>query len=192
MGLFSWISKDYLIIDKNPPVVNIANEIWLAFVQEIINWKDDDIYAISFFIDYEEDDQRDVRLHFGYNTEMQVQKEMCKELNPETVRWNYHMWLQNEKFCFGEDGKTQGMINLWFKQQKIREDEAITLLVNEIIKAVQEIHRCGAIKEKFGCDIPIIIHTFNYHEGIAYINQKANGQILSKDFIDYCINNKDN
>lgn len=187
MGLFKHTSNNDYIIDKNTPIINLANEIWLAFVQEIIKWKDNDIYAISFFLDYEDDNHSDVRLHFGYNTETQVKRELCKDLSPETIRWNYNIWLQNELFCFGEDGKTRNLIDIWFKQQKIRSDEAINLLVKEIITAVQEIHKCGAIKEKFGKEIPIIIHTFNYHEEIAYINQKANGDILPIEFVNYCI-----
>lgn len=188
MDLSSKLFQDKFIIDKSSPVINISNEIWLAFIQEIIHWKDNDIYAISFFLDYEDDNQSDMRLHFGYNTERQVKKELCNDLTPETVRWNYHMWLQNETFCFGEDGNTDGLINVWLKQQKIRPDEAITFFIKEIINAIQEIHKCGAIKERFGKDIPIIVHTFNYYENIAYINQKANRELLPQEFVDYCIN----
>ena len=57
--------------NKPQYVINIENEIWLAFAREILHWNDRDIYAISFFVDFDLDNQKDVRLHFGYNTESQ-------------------------------------------------------------------------------------------------------------------------
>lgn len=187
MGVYDYIFNDNNVQEySNFPVLNISNEIWLAFVQEITKWSETDIYAISFFIDYDEDDQNDIRLYFGYNTERQFEKEQCKEYDKSTVRWNYNFWLQNETFCFGDDGLTRGLISVWLKQQKIREYEAVEMFVKQVICAVREIHKCGIIKENFGAEIPIIIHTNDYHENIANINIKANGEHLDKEFVEYC------
>lgn len=168
------------------PVLNISNEIWLAFIRELRNWKDTDIYVISFFIDFDIDEQSQILLHFGYNTESQYKKELCKDIDNETIRWNYNFWLQNETFCFGEDGHTNRIITEWLRQQKIRDYEAVEMFVNEVVYAVREIHKSEVIKIHFGTEIPIIIHTRNYHENIANINIKANGDLLDDAFIDYC------
>ena len=56
------------------PPLNISREIWFAFLQELSKWKDNDVYAISFFLDFDTDDQSDIRLYFGYNTETHYQK----------------------------------------------------------------------------------------------------------------------
>ncbi|MEE0930201.1 MAG: hypothetical protein UIM53_04310 [Acutalibacteraceae bacterium] len=188
MGIYDYIFDDKSVQEyDNFPVLNISNEIWLAFVQEITKWNETDIYVISFFIDYEEDNQSDIRLHFGYNTERQFKKEQCKEYDKATVRWNYIFWLQNETFCFGDDGLTRDLISVWLKQQKIKKYEAVEMFTEQIICAVREIHKCGIIKEYFGTEIPIIIHTNDYHENIANINIKANGEYLDREFVEYCI-----
>lgn len=190
MKLYEMILKEQ---EKNTykkfHVLNISNEIWLAFIREMRKWKASDIYAISFFIDYDIDMQSQLLLHFGYNTESQYRKELCDDIDSETIRWNYNFWLQNETFCFGEDEYTDGMISEWLKQQKIREFEAVDMFVDNIIDAVCEIHKSGVIKEQFGVELPIIIHTRNYHENIANINIKANKEYLDNAFIDYCCRN---
>jgi len=188
MGITEWVlnigqNKSY----NQQYIINIENEIWLAFTREILHWKDTDVYAISFFVEFDIDDQTDVRLHFGYNTESQVQNELCNDTDNETVRWNYNFWLQNETFCFGDDGITKNIIQHWIKQQKLREEEVVEEFVKKTILAVKEIHKCGIIKSHFGTELPIIIHTYNYHENIAYINQQANGEYLDKRFTDYCL-----
>lgn len=187
MGILDWIFEDEDITEYDGlPVINISNEIWLAFTQEIIKWNEPDIYAFSFYMDYDIDSLSDLRLYFGYNTESQVEKEKCKDFDDETIRWNYNFWLQNETFCFGEDGMSRGLVKAWFKQQKIREYESVELFVQQVIYTVREIHKSGIIKEKFGMELPIIIHTMNYHDNIAKINIKANGELLDKAFIEYC------
>lgn len=168
------------------PVLNISNEIWLAFIREMRKWKESDIYAISFFVDFDIDEQSQILLYFGYNTESQYQKELCKDIDSETVRWNYNFWLQNEIFCFGEDENTNRIITEWLKQQKIRDYEAVEMFVENVVYAVREIHKSGVISGQFGTEIPIIIHTRNYHENIANINIKANDSCLDNAFIDYC------
>lgn len=168
------------------PVLNISNEIWLAFIREMRNWRESDIYAISFFLDFDMDEQSQMLLYFGYNTESHYKSELCDDIDNETIRWNYNFWLQNETFCFGEDGQTNRIISEWLKQQKIRDFEAVEMFAENVIYAVREIHKSGVIARHFGREIPIIIHTRNYHENIANINIKANGDYLDNAFIEYC------
>lgn len=175
--------------DEYQYVINIENEIWLAFAQELLNWNEKDIYAISFFVEFDLDNQSDVRLYFGYNTETQYKNEQCDDIDDETIRWNYNFWLQNETFCFGEDGMTKNIIQRWLKQQKLGAEYAVEELVKNIITAIQEIHKCGIIEKKLGAEIPVIIHTYSYHENIANINIKANGKYLDYGFVHYCSRN---
>lgn len=188
MKLYELIIKDNKEKDAYSefPVLNISNEIWLAFIRELRNWKENDIYAISFFVDFNIDEQSEILLHFGYNTESQYKKELCDDIDSETIRWNYNFWLQNETFCFGEDGQTNHIITEWLKQQKIRDFEAVEMFVDNVVYAVNEIHKSRVITEHFGKELPIIIHTRNYYEDIANINLQANGDFLDMAFVDYC------
>ncbi|MEE1125776.1 MAG: hypothetical protein U0L18_07545 [Acutalibacteraceae bacterium] len=188
MKLYELIIKDHKEkeVYSEFPVLNISNEIWLAFIQEMRTWSEADVYAISFFVDFDIDEQSQILLHFGYNTESQYEKELCDDIDNETIRWNYTFWLQNETFCFGEDGQTDRMITEWMKQQKIRDFEAVEMFVENVVYAVNEIHKSGVIAEHFGKEIPIIIHTKHYYEDIANINLQANGNFLDRKFVEYC------
>lgn len=193
MGLYDLIFTDETYDEdffKKFDIINISNEIWLAFVQQLINIKETDIYAFSMFIDINEENYSDVLLYFGYNTESQYKLEAINNFDKMAVRWDYNYWLQNEIFCFGEDSSTNNLIYAWSKQQKLQGEDFINIFTKQVINAVLEIHESGAIKERFGTELPIIIHTRDYHPNIANINIKANGKYLSQDFVDYCNKNQ--
>ena len=188
MGLYSFLFENSEVSEfYDNSALNLSSEIWVSFLQELITWNEDDIYAVSFFVDYDIEDKYDVRIYFGYNTERQFSSESAGEEDSSAVRWNYNFWLQNETFCFGEDGITEGLIGVWFRQQRIKEIEAIEFLTEQIIYAVREIHRCQSLKNRFGRELPIIIHTRHYYPEIAEINIQANGEYLDKEFIEYCL-----
>ncbi|MBQ2443832.1 MAG: hypothetical protein II501_00985 [Clostridia bacterium] len=188
MGLYSFLFENSEVSEfYDNSALNLSSEIWVSFLQELITWNEDDIYAVSFFVDYDIEDKYDVRIYFGYNTERQFSSESAGEEDSSAVRWNYNFWLQNETFCFGEDGITEGLIGVWFRQQRIKESEAIEFLTEQIIYAVREIHRCQSLKNRFGRELPIIIHTRHYYPEIAEINIQANGEYLDKEFIEYCL-----
>ncbi len=167
--------------------VNISREVWFAFLNEFTQWNDKDIYAISFFIDFDYDNQQDIRLYFGYNTERHYQSERCHDVSDEEVRWNYEYWLQNELFCFGEDHFTEHMIDIWLRQQHIPESQTVERLTEHLIQAVRDIHQSKILSHRFGKEIPVIIHNLYYYPDIAMINMEANGDALDRDFIDYCM-----
>ena len=188
MGLYSFLFENSEVSEfYDNSALNLSSEIWVSFLQELITWNEDDIYAVSFFVAYDIEDKYDVRIYFGYNTERQFSSESAGEEDSSAVRWNYNFWLQNETFCFGEDGITEGLIGVWFRQQRIKESEAIEFLTEQIIYAVREIHRCQSLKNRFGRELPIIIHTRHYYPEIAEINIQANGEYLDKEFIEYCL-----
>lgn len=188
MGLYSLLFENNGSSElHNNPLLNISNEIWVSFLQELLKWNEEDIYAVSFFVDYDMDNAYDIRIYFGYNTEKQFESECQWEADSSTVRWNYNFWLQNETFCFGEDGTTEGLTAMWLKQQRVKESDAVEILTEQLIYAVREIHRCQALKNRFGRELPIIIHTMHYYPAIAKINIMANGEYLDEDFTAYCM-----
>lgn len=50
---------------------------------------------------------------------------------------------------------------------------------------MQNIHKIGIIKQKFGKDLPIILYDLEYYEKIVTINIKANGDILPCEFLEF-------
>ena len=52
MGLYSLLFENNGSSELlNNSVINISNEIWVCFLQELLKWNDEEIYAISFFVD---------------------------------------------------------------------------------------------------------------------------------------------
>ena len=57
-----------------------------------------------------------------------------------------------------------------------------------MIDVVKEIHEQELLTQKFGRELPIIIHELEYYDEIAKQNIKANGYETVKDFSEWCIN----
>ena len=58
--------------------------------------------------------------------------------------------------------------------------------VKVLVDIVKELHQSGFIKEKFGKEIPVIIHELEYYEEIANQNIEANGYELVEEFVNFC------
>ena len=81
MGLYSFLFENSEVSEfYDNSALNLSSEIWVSFLQELITWNEDDIYAVSFFVDYDIEDKYDVRIYFGYNTERQFSSESVFEL----------------------------------------------------------------------------------------------------------------
>ena len=149
-------------------------EILLNMLKEKIKtWNKSDIYAISLWVNDNDD-------------------------NP---RWNFAFWLQNEELIFGID-ESQQIVKKWILEngfqyftndelitfEQIDEAEKITgVFVNVLVDIVKELHVSGFIKEQFGREIPILIHELEYYEEIANQNIEANGIELVKEFTKFCM-----
>lgn len=164
-------------------------------VANIKAWNENDIYAISLFVNNQNDNQYKPTVTLGYNTESQVTQEIQNAADEQESRWNYAFWIQNEFFCFGE-GETEEDIVYWLDENQLlnndEEDVEITskkterLFVEELISIVKEIHNSKLLTEKFGKEIPIIIHGLEYYDEIAEKNIEANGTEQLMDFISFC------
>lgn len=172
-------------------------------ISNINKWIDKDIYAISLFVYDENDNPCKPTVTLGYNTEMQLNEELSNASGEQEARWNYAFWLQNEFLCFGI-GETAKEVKDWLETKQLPyyddDDEAwdddatydkvevITkLFIDELIEVVKEIHQSGFLTQKFGKELPIIIHELEYYDEIAEQNIKANGRVLLADFIDFCM-----
>nr|WP_300821575.1 hypothetical protein [uncultured Acetatifactor sp.] len=167
--------------------VKIKEKIQGLMAQKISEWQEDDIYAISLYVFNEEDDPCRPVAVFGYNTERQVQKSITEAADEQEARWNYAFWLQNHEMCLGRD-ETAEDIRKWITELEWEGEDAISFkFVNLLVAVVQGIHASGLLKEKFGREIPVLIHELEYHEKISQQNIEANGEALDRDFVSFCM-----
>lgn len=174
-------------------------------VSNIEAWTDVDIYAISLFVYDDCDNPSRPTVTLGYNTESQVSAELSSASDEKEARWNYAFWLQNEFFCFGTEESAQTVnnwpaengfpdyddtVDVWDNEDIYEESQKITkAFVNVLISIVKEIHEQKILTQKFGKEIPILIHELEYYDEIAQQNIEANGKELVKDFTDFCLCN---
>lgn len=171
-------------------------------ISSIEKWTDTDIYAISLYVYDDCDNPCKPTVTLGYNMEKQIEKVLKRASGEVEARWNYAFWLQNDFFCFGI-GETADIVKNWINENHLPyyddddpawdnedaedETEKITqAFVNELICIVKEIHEQKILTQKFGKEIPIIIHELEYYDEIAEQNIKANGKELVEDFVNFC------
>ena len=162
----------------------------LAAIQEM---NEEDIYALSLFVYDDGDDPCRPTVTLGYNTERHVIKTTPRASDEQEARWNYAFWLQNEIFCYGT-GETAGQVSEWMVANGFSQDdddeadmeEVTEQFVGELVEVVQAIHRKKVLTEKFGKEIPILIHELEYYDEIAEQNIRANGEEMTRDFADFC------
>ncbi len=172
-------------------------------ISNIHQWTDEDIYAISLFVYDENDNPCKPTVTLGYNTETQVKEETPNASDEQEARWNYAFWIQNQFFCFGI-GETAKYVRNWLENNQLpyyEDDDAAwnnaktyvdvevvnKAFIHELICIVKEIHQAGLLTQKFGKEIPIIIHELEYYDEIAKHNIEANGEKLVADFADFCL-----
>jgi len=177
-------------------------EILLPQIKEKIkNWDKSDIYAISLWVNDNDDNPCEPTVTLGYNTENHYKTQIEKASDEEEARWNFAFWLQNEELIFGI-GESKEIVKKWILEngfkyftsdedmtyEEIDEARKITeLFVNVLIDIVKELHETGFIKEQFGRNVPVLIHELEYYEEIATQNIEANGIELVKEFVKFCI-----
>jgi len=188
--------------------LDLQNEIITRIKPIISAWVDDDIYAISFFVYDKDDNPCEPTFTLGYNTERDYQKALVGGAFDELeARWNYAWWAINNFLVFGE-GETADLVRQWITDMGLpcltyeevfgmgRDSNTEALLAkvhdrlpNELIKVlicvIKQLHSSGFIKNKFGKEIPIIIHELEYYDEIAIQNIEANGLPLVQGLVDF-------
>lgn len=161
-----------------------------------------DIYAVSFFIDNEDDDPRRPTLTIGYNTEAQVRRILNDASDPAEARWNYAYWLQNQLAVIGARnsdpaGATSRQqwiseLGLWYDEPTDPADWLTTVgAIAAQIEAhfnqacwqlAQTLHETGVIERSLGRAVPVIVHELEYYDGIARRTEYANPPGLADEF----------
>jgi len=157
-------------------------------VMKVINsWKNDDIYAISFFVYDKDDNPATPTLTVGYNTMERATSKSNRHASGGEAKWNYAFWLQNQEYLFGYDDETAQLVQNWISSLELPNNEgAITeAFVNVLIDISSKLHNDGVIVNTFGKEIPIIIHELEYYEAIALQNKKANPSGAISEFLQW-------
>lgn len=173
IGVYDEMHPQRIIPFEKSKTKRITPKQVVSRLEKLINaWEDEDIYAVSVYCE----NCGDIfTVSAGYNTEQNFE-ENCPDASDDTeARWNYAFWLQNEEPLFD--------IEAGFDS----EDSSIKPAADLLIKAVKQLHKSGIIAEKFGGEIPVIIHELEYYPYVARVNIEANGRkLLPEDFIDFC------
>lgn len=165
-------------------MTDFAEKLYLKIKSVMSTWCEEEIYAISFFVNsneaYEYKGYSNVSsFSVSYNTESD-----CKGAGQfDEERWNYAFWRQDETPIITPD-KPDELTDLlfdWYKENGIinigEEDEncydenckyigkgpighyELLTLISEVAKRLQQE---GFIENKFGKKLPIIIHGLEY------------------------------
>lgn len=162
----------------------------------IDTWNTSDIYVISLFVYDENDNPFEPTVTLGYNTISNYQDNIDSAWDENEAKWNYAFWLQNEELVFGV-GDTKEIVEKWIKDNAfpnnldMYDEEEPSIITNAFVKLliqiVKELHLTGFISNKFGKEIPVIIHELEYYDEIANQNIEANSYELVEDFVKFCI-----
>lgn len=164
-----------------------------------------DIYVLSFYVYNGDDDPRQPMLTVGYNTYERLQSctpEPGQEpkwpiaSDVDEAKWNFAFWLQNEELIIG--GYDYDPISEWVKNspyyytdEQADDDFDTTDLLGQkiqdrfaeiVISHARRLHSDGVIAEKFGKDIPIIVHELEYYDKPVLWTRQANPDGLAKEF----------
>lgn len=179
-------------------IKNILKEEIKAIISE---WDEEDIYAISFFVESNEECkyrefENVVNFAISYNTEADCNG--ADEYDEE--RWNYAFWRQDETYIIytDEENETADLLFDWYAENGITdigsENEDAEYDANgyyigkgpvghyELLTAVSEIAKElqneGFIFNQFKKELPIIIHGLEYawYDIEATKNANPNGE----------------
>lgn len=165
-------------------MVDFAEELYLKVKAVMSDWNEDGIYAISFFVNSNENFEYQgisnvSSFAISYNTE-----DDCKGAGPlAEERWNYAFWRQDETPILTPDEPDEltDLLFDWYRENNItnlgEEDEncydencvyigkgpighyELLTLISEVAKRLQQE---GFLESKFGKKLPIIIHGLEY------------------------------
>jgi hypothetical protein len=170
-----------------------------------------DIYALSFFVDYE--DPRQSTLTIGYNTQTRVRQILADQPGSELIadavpideaeaRWGYAYWLRNRLAVIGDSSTDPVGARLrerWIKDSGLWFDEfgdtraamlAILPLQKQIVERFVEacvqlaswLHSDGVIQRVFGRPIPILLYD-EYYDPLDDQIEAANPPGVAADFM---------
>jgi len=168
-----------------------------------------DIYAVSFYYSFDEDDPRQAVLSVGYNTNARWRACTPATGQPpkwpiasdsDEAKWNYAFWLQDEGEACNIGGARADAaarkewiqsLGLWWTDEQQEEDFDRTIELGDkigerfvalCIAVARRLHDDGVIAQKFGRPVPILVHELEYHDEIAKATRQANPKNLAAEF----------
>jgi hypothetical protein len=173
-------------------------DILLNKIKEtILNSNKEDVYAVSLYLEYYNDNLYEPNVILSYNTNENVKNVVSEGVDELEARWNYAYWLQDDLYVFGEN-ETKEHVKEWFinngyeyltydeyYSRDVDEElicEIDDKIKNELIEVVKKLHETNFIKEQFGKEIPVLIHELEYYDEILEINKKANPSYVIEEF----------
>lgn len=175
---------------------SIFDKFYTDFENEIQSWDNkNDIYAISIWIDSDDDDSRKIQAIVGYNTIEQVNNIKSDASSELEAKWNFAFWIQNEKLVLScNQPDFQKWIQAqpdYFKDELWNNDFHLALekseklekvFVEQIIQIVTDLFEKKVIEDNFGMNIPIIIHELEYYDKPIGWTKKANPDGVTEEF----------
>jgi hypothetical protein len=162
------------------------------------------VYALSLFLQDDEQDPARPTLVVGWNTETRVTYALnapreqwpnpwwhpCDEAE---ARWNYAFWLQNELTVIAGDDDPDGrrLRVAWIAEHALRDDDPDAYYKPGISRAFatlcaaagRRLHDDGTITTLFGAPLPVLVHELEYYPPIADLTAAANPPGLADDFL---------
>ena len=172
---------------------DVKGEIKALILKSLKEIDDEGIYAFSLYVE-DDGDETKPTVTFGYNTQKEYESSVENAWDALEAKWNYAFWLQNELFVFGKNESAQ-IVQNWTTKKKLLDDDedsddetpkVTRAFVNVLVNIVKELHKEKVLTEKFGRELPILIHELEYYGEIAEQNIKANGKRLLGDFLEFC------
>lgn len=177
----------------------------MGVIQEIPDDIAHDIYALSFWLTNAENDYRYPTLILGYNTLTNFQAEKGEATDDLEYKWNFAYWLVDDMGKIG--GEDDKFLTAWFEQtphfysqeqEDLSEenDEVFAKIVEKgeqfqaefiqiVIQIAQRLFTEKVLEQKFGKNIPIIIHDLEYYEDPINWTTSANPPELIKEFLTF-------
>ncbi len=186
-------------------IYNQAREGILAINDKIAA----DIYAMSFYYSFDDDDPRNPTLSVSYNAKTQwrscspeprQQPKWPIASDSDEAKWNYAFWLQHNgeacnigAACADASARKEWIesLGLWWTDEQEDEDFESTIelgvkirehFADLCITVAKRLHDGSVIGKKFGRPIPILVHELEYHDGIAEAARQANPTGLAIEF----------
>lgn len=177
-------------------MIDIKTVLKDKILKTINGWNAKDIYAVSFFVYSNEcfsygDFSNITHFAISYNTES-----YCPDPDPlSEERWNYAFWQQNETPIIDADEGTPetDLLFKWYEENGItnigeEDDECydengayigkgpvgMCELLQVVAEIAKELQTEGVLKQKFGRQMPIIIHDLEYAWYCIEATKKAN------------------
>jgi len=191
------------------PKTNFIEASYIKMKDAILNIDSniiEDIYALSFYYDCIEDDDRHPIIYISYNTISNYEENIAKASSASEAKWNFAFWLQD---TIAEIGGEDKLLAIWFnntpyfyseKENKKAEDDDDLFeellekggmftheFFEEIILLINRLFNEKIIETKFGKNIPVLMHELEIFDTPIDRTVRSNPKGLVDEFLKWAI-----